>query len=142
MIKKLRVRFFYLSIAIILTIILSLSLFDYISPMGCPLSKLLKFCCPMCGTTRAWKALMAGYFVTAIRYNPIFWLWGFWCAVSYLDLWCKVFKLKEPTVGRKMLAAIGVKKTLLKLHLSLSFCTFVYLNLPTVREWRDYISHI
>ena len=39
---------------------------------GCPVYELLGICCPLCGTTRAWGAALAGDFILAFRCHMLF----------------------------------------------------------------------
>ena len=136
-IDRLRFNYIYLGLAVILTIVLISSFLGYLPSLGCPFSKFLNFCCPMCGTTRAWKSFLAGHLDVAFRYNPIFIVWGFWCAVAYLDLWCKVIKIKRQTIGERLLVTVSKNIILLRAHQLLSFCMLIYLNLPPVQQWRN-----
>ncbi len=138
----LSINYKYLGFTVGVTVVLLSCLEGKLQFPGCPFSQFLNFCCPMCGSTRAWRALLSSGDITkAFLYNPIFWLWGFWCTIAYLDLWCKVFGLGNPTLGEKMLIYVSKTKFLLHSHLLFSFLTLIYLNLPVIAEWRHHASH-
>ena len=136
-------KFYYLSFATTLSIVLILSLLGGISSLKCPFFELFHVCCPMCGTTRAWKSFL---FLQnpwlAFRYNPMFMLWGFWCSIAYMDLWLKGFTSQRPTFGEKLMLKLSHSKVPQTIHVILSVLAFVYLNHPCVREWRQIMDNI
>ena len=132
----------YLSFTVGLTIVLLSCLGGKLQFPACPFFKFLGFGCPTYGSTRAWRAVLSsGDIAQAFLYNPLFWLWGFWCIIAYLDLWCKSFGLRNPTVGEKMITYVSKTKFLLHTHLLFSSLTLIYVNLPIVAEWRNYANY-
>ena len=136
-VARLHLDFLHLVLLITLTVTIGLMFFGVLDFPGCPFSELLDICCPMCGTTRAWKSFLSGNVIKAFHYNPIFLLWGFWCSVFYLDLWCKTIKMKRPTIGEWLLQSLSNRAIFSKLHLLMLLCMFIYLNFPLIKQWRE-----
>ena len=134
---RFQLNYLYLSVAVGLTIILSGCLLGKIPFPNCPFEQFFHFCCPMCGSTRASLSLLhTGDLWTALRFNPIFWLWGFWCGIAYVDLWIRAFSQHRPSIGESCIQSLANNKTFLKFHLGLSLGTLLYLNLPITVAWR------
>ncbi|MGB0564379.1 MAG: DUF2752 domain-containing protein [Spirulinaceae cyanobacterium] len=125
-----------LFIALAVAIAISSGLMGIIPLPACPFETFLGICCPMCGSTRAWLSLFEGKVLTAFRYNPIFWLWGFWVCVSYITLWEQALRPDAIAWGEKTLKGMTRIRPLLYLHLFASAATFIYLNTPAVVQWR------
>lgn len=131
----------YLSVTTCLTVILVSCIIGKLPFPPCPFSEFFGFCCSMCASTRAWRVvLLSGNVAEALLYNPIFWLWGFWCTVAYIDMWLKSFRIGSPTLGEKLMLYVSKNRVLINAHLVLSFITLIYLNLPIVAEWRQLMS--
>lgn len=136
-----RINYKYLFFVIFLTVVLLGCVTERFQFPPCPFSEFIGFCCPMCGSTRAWRVLLdSGDIAQALRFNPIFWLWSFWCTVAYLDVWCRTFKLEHPSLGEKLIVYLSRHQALLHSHLLISFITLVYLNLPSVVYWRESLN--
>ena len=70
---------------------------------ACPFHEYLGFDCPMCGTTRAGLAALAGDYAAAFRENPAWLLWVFWTLAAFADLWHRAFKADD-TLGQRLIA--------------------------------------
>jgi hypothetical protein len=137
MIKGIKVNYAHLTVATILTVLLSVGLSGKVPLPACPFEQFLGFCCPMCGSTRAWLTLLStGNLLQSLRFNPIFWLWGFWCGIAYGDLWLRAITRHKPSCGQILMQSVGQNRGLLIGHLGLSLGTVIYLNLPTTIAWR------
>lgn len=123
--------------ALIATILLG-SFLEYLPGISCPFENFLGICCPMCGTTRAWKSLLLGDIITAVKFNPMFIVWGWWCLVCYLDLLAEALpntRIREVWVSR--ISISRVSQFWIYLHLAASSLTVIYLNHPAVHNWRE-----
>ncbi len=94
----------------------------------CPFHEYLGVSCPMCGSTRACYALLAGRVADAFRLNPIFWYWVFWCVVAYVDVWTRAFSVARPSCGTRLLLYSLHHRVWLTLHVLMLLGTLLYLN--------------
>ncbi len=73
--------------------------------VGCPIYKLTGFRCPVCGTTRAWRAFFAGDIKVALAFNPFFILFPFF-ALTYAHRETKLLKKIKCTDRVLMIFAV------------------------------------
>ncbi len=134
---KINSKFFYLGFASFLSIIITASLLGQLPSLTCPFFQFFHICCPMCGTTRAWKSfLFLQNIVIAFKYNPMFIIWGFWCFIAYIDLWLKAFNSTKITFGQKLISSVGKVPIVFNFHFGLALINLIYLNLPSTYQWR------
>jgi Protein of unknown function (DUF2752) len=119
----------YVALAVAVPVVFLLALAGVVPGMDCPWHRWLRFECPMCGSTRAWLAFSCGDWRGALRYNPIFWLWGFWTGVAYLELWQRALGPHTVPMGMRLIQKLARNRFGLSAHSTLILATSVYLNL-------------
>lgn len=122
------VRAAALAAASAVTVILGLCALRILPWPGCPFFKYLHLACPMCGTTRAVLFFLRGEYGPAFAANPLWWLWLFWSAVSFADLWHRVVRSRD-TFGQNLLARAMQNRWLKSGHLAAALLAFLYGNM-------------
>jgi hypothetical protein len=125
---KNQIRWSYIALAIAVPLATALALPGPWPRLACPWHHWLGFECPMCGSTRAWLALAGGDWCGAFRFNPIFWLWGFWTGMAYLELWQRALAPQTAPIGTALMQQLARKPTWLGIHALLIVGATVYLN--------------
>ena len=80
----------------------------------CPFATHLHVLCPMCGTTRALLALLAGDVGGAFRWNALFLAWGAVCALAYVDVLRRVAGKTDPGPCERGFRALAGRPVLLR----------------------------
>lgn len=94
---------------------------------ACPFHEYLGFDCPMCGTTRASLAMLAGDHAAAFRENPVWPLWVFWTLAAFADLWHRAFRA-DATLGQRLIERAMGSTLLRSGHLAAVISMLVYRN--------------
>lgn len=94
---------------------------------ACLFHDLFGFDCPMCGTTRAVLALLAGDWAASFRENPAWWLWTFWTLAAFADLWHRTVR-SDGTVGQRLMARAANNAIARGGHLAAALSLLVYRN--------------
>lgn len=133
-----KLKYRYLALAVVVTAILITSFTGIAPAIECPFFKFFRFCCPMCGTTRAWKSLIyLNSLSIAFFYNPLFIFWGFIITLSYLDLVFKALDVTSKSLLQRWINITQAHRIFWNLYCLVLIITMVYLNLPITRHWRE-----
>jgi hypothetical protein len=109
------------------TAALALAAFGVLPWPRCPFHEYLGLDCPMCGTTRAGLAMLAGDYAAAFRENPVWWLWLFWTLAAFADLWHRAWRANG-TVGQRLVARVAGSPALSGSHAAAALLVFAYRN--------------
>lgn len=133
-----RLKYKYIALAVAVGIALPASFMGLAPAIECPFWKYLRICCPMCGTTRAWKSLLYFHNLShALRYNPLFLVWGLMVALSYLDVIIRAFDITSTALLQSFMKQLSNSSMLWYMYCVLLALVTIYLNLPVTRNWRN-----
>jgi hypothetical protein len=102
--------------------------FGLVDGPPCPLATFLRVLCPMCGTTRAVRALLAGDLAGALRWNPLFPGWCALGALAFLELLHRAAGGRGRGPGERALGALAARPALLRAVQAILLAQAVHAN--------------